>query len=92
MGDVVDLVFVQADALHKIDLNFVSRGQPAHKVRARQPAVLGDSQHRRNVVAGMRIVRGKKRVVEIELADGDAVGPGGPFRRNALRPRQPEHG
>ena len=92
MSDVIDLVLVQADALHEIDLNFVGRRQSAHEVRACQPAVLGHSQHRRNVVAGMRIVRGEERVVEIEFADGHAVGPGGPFRRNPLRPRQPEHG
>ena len=31
MGDMVDLVFVQANALHQIDLDFIGRGQPAQR-------------------------------------------------------------
>ena len=91
MGDVIDLVLVQANALHEIDLDFVGGGQPANEVRARQSAMLGDREHGGNVVAGMRIVRRQERVVEIELAHGNAIGPGRPFRRNALCPVQPEH-
>ncbi len=49
-------------------------------------------EQRRNVVAGMGVVRGQKGIVQIEFADRGAVGPRGPFRRNALRPGQSEHG
>ena len=54
--------------------------------------MLGDRQDRRDVVAGMRVVGGQERVVEIEFAHRDAVRPGRPFRRDALRLRQAEHG
>jgi hypothetical protein len=92
MGDVVDLVLMQADALHEIDLDFIGRSQAAHEAGAGQPAMLRDGQHRRNVVAGMGIVCGQERVVEIQLADGDPIGPGGPLRRYPLRVRQSEYG
>ena len=91
MGDVIDLVLVQADAFDQIDLDFVRRGEPADEIGARSSAMLRDREQRRNVVAGMRIVRRQKRVVKIQFADRDAIGPGGPFRRHALRPLQSEH-
>ena len=75
MGDVVDLVLVQADALHEIDLDLVSGGKAANQRPAIETAVLRDCQNWRNVVAGMRVVGGQERVVKIELAHGNAVGP-----------------
>ena len=90
MGDMVDLVFVQANALHQIDLDFIGRRQPAQQILARGAAMLRHRQHRRDVVAGVRIIRGQKRVVEIEFADRDAVGPCRPFRLITLAARQPE--
>ena len=92
MGDVIDLVLVQANALHQIDLDFVGRCEPADEIGARSSAMLRDREQRRNVVAGMRIIRRQKRVVKIQFAHRDAIGPGRPFRRDALRPRQSEHG
>ena len=83
MGDVVDLVLVQADALHEIDLNLVSGSQTAHQRRAVKAALLRNREHGRDVVAGMRIVGGEERVVHVEFAHRDAVGPGRPFRRQA---------
>ena len=80
MSDMVDLVFVQADALHQIDLDLIGRRQPAQQILARRSAMLGHRQHRRDVVAGVGIVRGQKRIVEIEFADRDAIGPCRPFR------------
>ena len=53
--------------------------------------MLRDCEDRRNVVAGMRVVGGQERVVEIQFAHCNAVGPGGPFRRDALVLVQPEH-
>ena len=90
MSDVIDLVLVQADALHQIDLDFIGGRERAHEILARRSALLRHRQHRRNVVAGVRIIGGEKRVVEIEFANGDAVGPCRPFRRKrwlAARPK-----
>ena len=39
--DVVDLVLVQADALHQVDLNLVGGGQPADQVGAAHAELLG---------------------------------------------------
>ena len=91
MGDVIDPVLVKADAFDQIDLDFVGRCEPADEIGARSFAVLRDREQRRNVVAGMRIVRRQKRVVKIQFTDRDAIGPGGPFRRHALGPLQSEH-
>ena len=52
--------------------------------------MLGHRQHRRDVVAGVRVIRGQKRIVEIEFADRDAIGPRRPFRLITLAARQPE--
>ncbi len=79
MGDVIDLVLVQADALHQIDLDLVAGREAAHERRAVQAAMLRHGQHRRDVVAGMRVVGGEERVVKVELAHGDAVGPAPPI-------------
>ena len=90
MSDVIDLVFVQADALHQIDLDLISRGQPAQQILAGGSAMLGHRQDRRDVVAGVGVIRGQERVVEVEFADRDAVGPRRPFRLITLAARQPE--
>src|SRR4029079_10976444 len=64
--------------------------QSAQQILARRAAMLRHRQHRRDVVAGVRIISGEKRVMEIELADGDAVGPGCPLRLISLIARQAE--
>src|SRR5699024_9892424 len=46
--------------------------------------VLGDREDRGDVVAGVGVVRGEEGVVVVQLAHGDPVGPGGPFRGGAL--------
>ena len=53
MGDVIEFVLVQADALHEIDLNLVSGGKTTHEIGAGQAAMLCHCEDRRNVVAGM---------------------------------------
>src|SRR5581483_10773016 len=85
MGDVINLVRVQAHPRGQRDLDFVARGDAAEQVGAGTPAVLRDGENWRNVVCRMRIVRGEKSVVVIKLAHSDAVRPGRPFRRNTLR-------
>ena len=44
--------------------------------------VLGDREDRRDVVARVRVLGGQERVVEVELAHRDAVGPGRPLGRH----------
>ena len=80
MRDVVDLVLVQANALHEVDLDFVAGRKPAHERMAIEAAMLRHGQDRRDVVAGVRIIGGEERVVKVELAHGDAVRPRRPFR------------
>ncbi len=78
---MVDLELVQGDSPDQIDLDLVRGRQTTDQVGATHAELLGDRDERRDVVTGMGILGGQKRVVEIELAHSDAVGPGRPFRR-----------
>ena len=84
VGHVVDLVLVQADGLDQVHLDLVAGGDAADQVLAAGADVLGDGEDRRDVVARVGVVRGQERVVVVEFADGDAVGPGRPLRGDAL--------
>ncbi|MCP2280720.1 hypothetical protein APR09_006329 [Nocardia amikacinitolerans] len=53
MGDVVDLVLVQADSAHQVDLDLVAGGQAADQLGSGAAGVLGDGEDRRDVVAGV---------------------------------------
>ena len=87
--DVVDLVAVQADRPREVDLDLVAGRDTSDQILTGQPVgarrVLGDGRDRRDVVAGMRVLGRQKRVVVVELADGDPVGPRRPLRRHAGR-------
>ena len=77
-------------AAHQVDLDLVAGCQTADQVGAAAPGVLRDRDHRRDVVAGMRVLGGQERVVEVEFAHRDAVGPRRPFgREGAGRRRTP---
>src|SRR5699024_3365853 len=80
VGDVVDLVFVQADALHQGDLDLVAGGDAPYQVVTATAGVLGHGQYGGDVVARVGVVGGQERVVEVQLPDGHPVGPGGPLR------------
>ena len=90
MGDVVDLVLVQAHSLDEVDLDLVAGGDAVDEVLAADALVLGDCEHSRDVVTGMRVLCGEEGVVEIEFAHGHTVGPSGPFRGEAVAHRQAE--
>src|SRR5699024_5154655 len=75
---VVDLVLVQADRGGQGDLDLVSGGDGAHQVRSGGAGVLGDGEQWRDVVAGVGVVGGQERVVEVELAHCHPIGPGCP--------------
>ena len=91
MGDVVDLVGVQADALHQVDLDLVGGRDAAHEVLPAAPRLLRHRQDGRDVVARMGVVGGEEGVVEIELADRRSVRPGGPFGGEAALRGDAEH-
>ena len=90
VGDVVDLVLVQAHALDQVDLDLVAGGHTVDEVLAADALVLGDREDRRDVVAGVGVFGGEEGVMEVEFADRDAIGPGGPFRGEAFVQRQSE--
>src|SRR5690242_18924028 len=48
--DVIDLVLVQADAFHQIDLNLVRGYDPAKQILAVARALLRDREQRRDIV------------------------------------------
>ncbi len=80
VGDVVDLVRVQGDPPGQVDLDLVGGGHGPHQVAAGAADVLGDGQQGRDVVAGVGVLGGQERVVEVQFAHGHAVGPRRPFR------------
>ena len=81
---VVDFVFVQADALDQVDLDFVCGRDAVDEVLAADSLVLGDCEDSRDVVAGVRVVLREEGVVEVEFADCNTVCPRRPFGRHAV--------
>ncbi len=81
MRDMVNLVLVQADSAGQVDLDLVCGSQTTDQVSAGDAKLLRDSDERSDVVTRMGVFRGQKRVVKVEFAHRDAVGPGRPFRR-----------
>src|SRR5690606_34079298 len=79
VGNVVDLVLVQADGAHEVHLDLVTGRDAAHESRTVGSRVLCDGEDRRDVVTRMRVLRGEEGVVVVELTHGDAVGPRGPL-------------
>ena len=53
MGNVVNLVLVQADGLHQVNLNFVAGCNTANQVSTGDAHVLGNSKDGWNIVAGV---------------------------------------
>ena len=92
MGDVVDLVLVQADGAHQVDLDLIAGGDAADQLGAGFSQSLRDGKDWWNVVAGMRVIGGEEGVVHVEFAHRDPVGPGGPFRCDSLRRRHAKDG
>ena len=83
MGDVIDLVFVQADRADEIDLDLVAGRERADERPPVAPALLRDGEDRRDIVAGMAVLGRQKRIVVIEFTHGRSVRPGRPFRMHA---------
>ena len=82
---MVDLVRVQGDAAGEVDLHLVGRRQAPYQICTRAAAVLSHRQQRRDVVTRVAVLGRQERVVEVQLTDGDAVGPGRPLARHPLR-------
>jgi hypothetical protein len=89
---MVDAMFVQAHAFRQVDVYFVGGRDTTNQIMTAAPALLRNSDDGRNHVSGVIHIRGKERIVKIQLAHRSTVGPGGPFARDALSTRQSEHG
>src|SRR5699024_11295852 len=92
VGDVVDLVGVQADGVHQGDLHLVRGGDGADQLGAGGTGVLGDGEQRGDVVTGVGVVGGQVGVVEVQLADRHSVRPGGRLRADPQVAAAPEQG
>ena len=90
MRDMVDLVFVEANSFHQVDLDFVPGRNSANEVAAADALLLRDGQRRRNIVAGMGVVGGEEGIVIIQFAHRGAVRPGRPFGAETLIRRHAE--
>ena len=82
--DVILFVGVQTNRAHQIHLNFVGHDEAMKQLRAGAAALLRHGEERRNVVAGVRIIRREKRIMHVEFAHGHAIGPRGPFAIESL--------
>ena len=80
MGDVIHLMFMQANRAHQINMQFVSGRQTTDQIAPGFPHGLRHRQHWRDIVAWVRVISGKEGVVHVQFAHGGAIGPGGPFR------------
>ena len=65
MGDVVYLMFMQADRAHQVDLDFITGGNAADQLGTRLVHGLRHGQDRRNVIAGVRVVGSQERVMHV---------------------------
>lgn len=79
VGDMVDAVLVQADALDQGDMDLVGGDDGPQQIGAGAAGVLGDGEQRRDVVARVGVVGRQVGVVVVEFAHRRAVGPGGPL-------------
>ena len=76
--DVTEMVINRVIDNASVAIAAINR-TPVANARSQALAHPRDGEQWRDVVAGMRVVRGEKRVVHVELAHGGAVGPRGPF-------------
>ena len=65
MGDVVNLVFVQADTFNQVNLNFITSRNATEQIVTSALGLLRDREHGRNIVAWVRVVCGKKCIVKV---------------------------
>ena len=82
MGDMIHLMFMQANRAHQINMKFVSGRQATDQIAPGFPHGLRHRQHWRDIVTGVGVISGKESVVHVEFTHGCAIGPGSPFRRN----------
>src|SRR5260370_25114050 len=90
--DVVDLMFMERDTFHEINLNLVGGGDAAQQIVAGTIHRLRNRKNRRDVVAGGGEVRSEKSIVHVEFADSGPIRPSRPFRADALVRRDPQYG
>ena len=88
--DVVLLVGVEADRPDQARVHLVRDRDGGEEPRAAAALLLRDGDERRDAVGGMRVVGGQEGVVEVQLTDGRAVGPGRPLGMHGGGGREPE--
>src|ERR1700730_8509745 len=89
MSDVVDSMRVKAHRLYQINLNLVTRGDTGDEIFPGFFHRLCYSKDWRDVIAWMRIIRGKKSIMHVQFANSRAVRPSSPLRTKTLFCRNP---
>lgn len=79
VGHVVNLPLVEADGLNEVDLDFVAGRDAAQEGLAIEALVLCHGNHRRDIVAWVRVLGCEEGVVVVELAYRGAVGQRSPL-------------
>ena len=80
MGDVIHLMFMQANRAHQIHMEFVPCGQATDQITPGFSHGLRHCQHWRDIVAGVGVIGGEESIMHIQFAHGSAIRPGRPFR------------
>ena len=89
VADVINPVRVQRNSGAQCNLRLVGGSDGANDIASAPPALLGDGDNGRNIVAGMGRFRRHEIIVEVQLADCGCVGPSGPAALEALVPGEP---
>ena len=82
MGDMVHLMFMQANRAHQINMQLITGRQATDQIAPGFSHGLRHRQHWRDIIAGVGVVSGEESVVHIQFAHGSAIRPGRPFRGN----------
>jgi hypothetical protein len=82
MGDVIHLMFMQANRAHQIHMQLIAGGQATDQIAPGFPHGLRHRKHWRDIIARVRVIGGEESIVHIQFAHCGAIGPGGPFGGN----------
>ena len=82
MGDMVHLMFMQANRAHQINMQLITCGQATDQIAPGFPHGLRHRKHGRDIIAGVGVIGGEESVVHIQFAHGGAIRPGRPFGGN----------
>ena len=80
MGDMVHLMFMQANRAHQIHMQLIAGCQATDQIAPGFPHGLRHRKHWRDIIARVRVIGGEESIVHIQFAHGGAIRPSGPFR------------